>query len=295
MRWLGFLRIQTAKFCTLWSLLRQHKPRPHRHIQSHDRLQGPVVSGLVFEQAVVAHHVHQLAGPLARLLARARAHQGTERAAPVEVVQHLVYGVQQRRFSQRRRPLLAGLIHVGGDLHGQRDAHRALPVLVAQAQIVPSDFVKIQHHHALVQGQQVLGVWQGQLALVQINSAQSGGFQRQPVGQDGVNGGERTHEQLLWGMKSKTIYIAHPSSEQGGHDSHALSPRAEKKMLGAFRSDEENYVQTLCKKVLKDGDYRTVSCEVADGHLWALGVKVLELETKISCRTCRGKLMPLLK
>ena len=94
-------------------------------------------------------------------------------------------------------------------------------------------------------------------------------------------------------MENKPVYIAHPSNESQG--SHALSDRAVKKMLSAFRSDEENYVETMCKKLVRDGDYRTVSCEVARGHLWVLGVELLELETKISCLMCREKLQPLLE
>ena len=95
-------------------------------------------------------------------------------------------------------------------------------------------------------------------------------------------------------MKTAPLYIAHPSLERHGEDSHVLTEQAEQRLRQDFRSDEQNYVEALCHKTLLDGDYRTVACEVADGYLWALGVKVLDVKTKVSCPACRDKMEHLL-
>ena len=96
-------------------------------------------------------------------------------------------------------------------------------------------------------------------------------------------------------MEHSPIYIAHPSLEQSGKHSHVLTEQAEQRLRETFRSDEQNFVETLCRRTLLDGNYRTVACEVADGHLWVHGVEVIDLETKVSCSTCRRKLSFLLR
>ena len=96
-------------------------------------------------------------------------------------------------------------------------------------------------------------------------------------------------------MANISLYIAHPSLEQNGHDSHVLTEAAERLLRHNFRSDEQNYVTTLCNRTLLDGDYRTVACEIAEGRLWVLGVEVRDVETKVSCPKCRTKLGALLR
>ncbi|GAC1598569.1 MAG: hypothetical protein NVS3B25_24550 [Hymenobacter sp.] len=95
-------------------------------------------------------------------------------------------------------------------------------------------------------------------------------------------------------MENTPLYRAHPSLEGSGKDSHVLTEQAEQRLRQAFRSDEQNYVETLCQRTLLDGDYRTVPCEIADGHLWVHGVAVVDLATKVSCSTCRRKVRSLL-
>jgi len=70
------------------------------------------------------------------------------------------------------------------------------------------------------------------------------------------------------GMENAPLYIAHPFLERRGEDSHVLTEQAEQRLRQTFRSDEQNFVATLSRRTLLDGDYRTVACEVADGHLW---------------------------
>lgn len=97
------------------------------------------------------------------------------------------------------------------------------------------------------------------------------------------------------GMVHIPLYIAHPSADHSGKHSHVLTEQAEQRLRNAFRSDEQNYVETLCRRTLLDGDYRTVACEIADGHLRVHGVEVVDLETKVSCSTCRRELSVLLR
>lgn len=96
-------------------------------------------------------------------------------------------------------------------------------------------------------------------------------------------------------MERNPHCITHPSLEQSGKHSNMLTERTEQRLRQAFRSDEQNYVETLYQRILLDEDCQTVAFEIADGYLWVHSVEIIDLETKVSCSTCRRELSFLLR